>query len=582
MKLSKLLSNTHKEWPADTVSKSHGFLIKGGYIRQVTSGIYSYLPLAQMISLKIIKIIREEMNNIDCMEVLLPVVMSKELWEESGRYDSISDELLRFEDRTGHGMVLGMTHEEAVVHLARTEATTYTKYPFALFQIQTKFRDEARSRGGLIRTREFLMKDAYSFHTTQESLDEYYQKCYDAYFRIFRRVGLKNFIAVESDTGMMGGMGAHEFMLLCDIGEDSLAICPNCGYSANVEVAEGIIKKGDTAVAEVIEEVDTPEAQTIEQLQEVLNLPKERLIKACVFDVIGSNKPLIVFIRGDLEVNEAKLKKVIGADIKPRTAQEDDGICYGFIGPIGLELSKCDVIYDISLKDENNLVCGANKLNKHLVGVNIKDLAIKEFKDVYKANADMLCPVCKKAKFNISHGIEIGNIFKLGNKYTKAMHMTYTAANGREETPIMGCYGIGIGRLIASVLEEHNDDHGPIWPISVAPFCIHIIAIKYHDEKVNEYANKFYKELSLKYDVVLDDRDLSAGVQFADADLIGAPVRLIISAKSIANNEIEIVTRDRSLSKKVAIANVVSGVEAMVDDLMKKCEGENNWQNSTT
>ena len=296
MKLSKLLSNTHKEWPADTVSKSHGFLIKGGYIRQVTSGIYSYLPLAQMISLKIIKIIREEMNNIDCMEVLLPVVMPKELWEESGRYDSISDELLRFEDRTGHGMVLGMTHEEAVVHLARTEATTYTKYPFAVFQIQTKFRDEARSRGGLIRTREFLMKDAYSFHTTQESLDEYYQKCYDAYFRIFRRVGLKNFIAVESDTGMMGGMGAHEFMLLCDIGEDSLAICSNCGYSANVEVAKGIIEKNDTVAAEVIEEVDTPGVKTIEQLQEVLNLPKERLIKACVFDVIGSNKPLIVFI----------------------------------------------------------------------------------------------------------------------------------------------------------------------------------------------------------------------------------------------------------------------------------------------
>ena len=267
---------------------------------------------------------------------------------------------------------------------------------------------------------------------------------------------------------------------------------------------------------------------------------------------------------------------MIGADIKPRAAQENDCICYGFIGPIGLELSKCDVIYDISLKDENNLVCGANRLDKHLVGVNIRDLAIKEFKDVYKASADMLCPVCKEVHLDISHGIEIGNIFKLGDKYTKAMHVTYTAANGRDETPIMGCYGIGIGRLIASVLEEHNDDHGPIWPISIAPFCIHIVAIKYHDEKVNEYANKIYRELSLKYDVVLDDRDLSAGVQFADADLIGVPVRLIISAKSIANNEIEIVTRDRSVSKKVAIANVVSEVETIVNDLMKKYKGKNN------
>ena len=567
MKLSRLLSNTHKEWPADTVSKSHGFLVKGGYIRQVTSGIYSYLPLAQMISLKIIKIIREEMNNIDCTEVLLPVVMPRELWEESGRYDSISDELLRFEDRTGHGMVLGMTHEEAVVHLARTEATTYTKYPFAVFQIQTKFRDEVRSRGGLIRTREFLMKDAYSFHTTQESLDEYYQKCYDAYFRIFKRVGLKNFIAVESDTGMMGGMGAHEFMLLCDIGEDSLAICPNCGYSANVEVAKGIIEKNDTVAADLIEEVDTPGVKTIEQLQELLSLPKERLIKACVFDVAGSNKPLIVFIKGDLEVNEAKLKKVVNAEIKPRTAQENDGICYGFVGPMGLELNKFDVIYDISLKDGNNLVCGANKLNKHLVGVNIEDLNVKEFKDIYKANADMLCPICKEVHLNISHGIEIGNIFKLGDKYTKAMHMTYTAANGKEETPIMGCYGIGVGRLMASVLEEHNDDHGPIWPISIAPFCIHIVAIKYHDEKVNEYANKLNKELSLKYDVVLDDRDLSAGVQFADADLIGAPVRLIISAKSIANDEIEIVARDKSVCKKVTTANIISEIETIVDKL---------------
>lgn len=575
MKLSRLLSNTHKEWPADTVSKSHGFLVKGGYIRQVTSGIYSYLPLAQMISLKIIKIIREEMNNIDCMEVLLPVVMPKELWEESGRYNSISDELLRFEDRTGHGMVLGMTHEEAVVHLARTEATTYTKYPFAVFQIQTKFRDEVRSRGGLIRTREFLMKDAYSFHTTQESLDEYYQKCYDAYFRIFKRVGLKNFIAVESDTGMMGGMGAHEFMLLCDIGEDSLAICPNCGYSANVEVAKGIIEKNDTVAADLLEEVDTPGVKTIEQLQEILSLPKERLIKACVFDVAGSNKPLIVFIRGDLEVNEAKLKKVVNAEIKPRTAQENDDICYGFVGPMGLELNKFDVIYDISLKDGNNLVCGANKLNKHLVGVNVKDLNVKEFEDVYKANADMLCPVCKKVHLNISHGIEIGNIFKLDDKYTKAMHMTYTAANGKEETPIMGCYGIGVGRLIASVLEEHNDDYGPMWPISIAPFCIHIVAIKYHDEKVNDYANKLYKELSLKYDVVLDDRDLSAGVQFADADLIGAPVRLIISAKSIANNEIEIVTRDKSVCEKVTTANIISEIETIVDKLRKEYEKNN-------
>ncbi|MDR2817789.1 MAG: proline--tRNA ligase [Oscillospiraceae bacterium] len=551
MLMSRLLGNRYKEWPADAVSKSHGLLLRGGYIRQVATGIYSYLPLAQRVSNKIIKIIKEEMEKINFEEVLMPVVMPKELWEESGRYGSIDDELVRFKDRTDHDMLLAMTHEEAVVQLARTEATTYTKYPIAVYQVQTKFRDEPRPRGGLIRVREFLMKDAYSFHTTQEDLDECYEKCFSAYINVFERVGLKNFVVVESDSGMMGGSKAHEFMLLCQIGENSIAICPQCDYKANVEVAKGILRDGgksETPRTSEGQEVFTPSIKTIDALQNALKIPKDKFIKACAFDVQNHPKPVIIFIRGDFEVNETKLRTLLKGKCSPRTISDSDGLCWGFIGPVGLDSQKYDIYYDESLRGATDMVCGANKQDYHIKGVDIGALDVGEFVDVYKVTSEMFCPVCKNAKLEIKNGIEIGNIFELGEKYTKSMNMLYVDKDGREKHPVMGCYGIGITRLLAAIVEESNDENGPIWPVSVAPFEVSIVAV---GEKTYGLAKKLYDELSENFDVLLDDRDLSAGVKFADADLIGAPVRVVLGSRGIESGEFEVSTRDKKSVFKV-------------------------------
>ncbi|GHV30084.1 proline--tRNA ligase [Clostridia bacterium] len=461
-------------------------------------------------------------------------------------------------------MLLAMTHEEAAVQLTRTEATTYTKYPLAIYQVQTKFRDEPRPRGGLIRVREFLMKDAYSFHTTQEDLDEYYEKCFAAYVNIFKRVGLKNFVAVEADSGMMGGNKAHEFMLLCPIGENSIAICPQCGYKANVEVAKGILKhKEETKTLQTpeSEEIFTPGIKTIEDLQNALKMPKEKIIKACVFSVEGHPKPVIVFIRGDFEVNETKLRTFLKGDCSSQTASDLDGLCWGFIGPVGLDSERYDIYYDESLEGATDMVCGANKKDYHIKGVDIEALKIGRFYDLYKATSAMFCPACQKAELEIKNGIEIGNIFELGEKYTKTMNMLYVDKDGKEKHPIMGCYGIGIGRLLASIVEESNDENGPIWPASVAPFEVHIVAI---GEKTNDLAKTLYGELSKDFDVLLDDRDLSAGVKFADADLIGAPVRVVIGARGIESGEFEVSTRDKKSVLKVKYDEIKEQVEKLL------------------
>ncbi|MDR1354543.1 MAG: proline--tRNA ligase [Oscillospiraceae bacterium] len=565
MLMSRLLGSRYKEWPAIATSKSHGLLLRGGYIRQVAAGIYSLLPLAQKVSGKIIDIVKQEMNRIDFDEVLMPVIMPRELWDESGRYESVGDELVRFKDRAGHEMLLGMTHEEAVVHLVRGEATTYAKYPVAVYQVQTKVRDEPRARGGLIRVREFLMKDAYSFHTNQEDLDLWYQKCFDAYEKIFKRVGLKGFVAVESDTGMMGGSGAHEFMLLCEIGEDSIALCGGCGYKANVEVANGIFEPSTQEAPSKQEEIATPGIKTIEDLQVTFGMPAERVIKACVFDVVGREKPVIVFIRGDMEVNEVKLKSVLQSACFPRTAAESDSLCYGYIGPIGLSAGSYDLLFDESLQGCENMVCGANKVGYHLKGVNLSDLVIDKFWNLYKVASHLRCPVCKKTHLEVKNGIEIGNIFKLGDKYTRSMDMTYVGSDGEAKYPIMGCYGIGIGRLMASVIEEHHDDNGPIWPVSIAPFAVQIIAIDFRDPNVRRLALELYDSLRERVDVLLDDRDLSAGVQFCEADLVAAPVRVVISPKGIASGDFEVATRDKQTVCRVEFGAICSTVLQLLD-----------------
>ena len=555
MLLSKLLGERFKEKPADAFLDSHIFLLRGGYVRQVSNGIFSMLPPAKKVAQKIEAIIREEMDNIDGQEVLFPVVLPAELWQESGRFDTVGSELLRFKDRANRDMLLGMTHEEAAVHLARSEAKSYLKYPFMIYQIQTKFRDEPRARGGLIRVREFTMKDAYSFHTTQEDLEEYYNRALEAYHRIFARAGLKNVIAIQSDSGMMGGQKAHEFMYLSDGGEDTIVLCEHCGYQSNMDVAVSKINK-EIFEEQEIEEVYTPNLKDIAALSEFLSVKESHTMKAMVFFREDNQKPVIVFIRGDLQVNEVKLKKVVGVNVYPLTNYENVDLCFGFIGAYNLDAKGMEVFYDNSLSGGTNLVCGANKRDYHLKGISVgRDLQIKEFVDVAKVNENDTCFFCD-SPIRISKGIEVGNIFQLGTKYTKSMNMSYTDENGKIKTPIMGSYGIGVGRLLACIIEDNHDEYGPIWPKAVAPWQIHICMLNNAIDEIRKIGFDIYNELKESYDVILDDRNVAAGVQFADADLIGAPVRIIISKRNVANDEVEVVTRNKEVKKLVPLAQI--------------------------
>lgn len=563
MLMSKLLGERYKEKPGDASIASHIFLLRGGYIRQVSNGIYSMLLPAKKVAMKIEGIIREEMNRIDGQEVLFPVVLPGELWKESGRFDSVSSELVRFKDRSDHDMVIGMTHEEAAVHLARTEAKSYSKYPFMIYQIQTKFRDEPRSRGGLIRVREFTMKDAYSFHTSRADLEEYYQRAFNAYNRIYERAGIPEVISVGSDNGMMGGKISHEFMLLTDIGEDSIVICPHCGYKANLEVASAKITHEEQA-EEPIEEVYTPDIKDIDSLAKFFKVTPDRLMKAAVFSVENSRKPLVVFIRGDLQVNEAKLRNIIHANVFPLTDYENVDLPFGFIGAYGLDAQDMDVLYDISLQNENNLIGGANKTNYHLKGISIqRDIKPNVFVDVSKVNDGDLCIECGN-KLELKRGVEVGNIFQLDTKYTESMNMTYTDIDGKQKHPLMGCYGIGVGRLMACIMEANHDDYGPIWPKSVAPWQIHICMLNGDKEDVRQVGFDLYEKLNGKYDVLLDDRGAAPGIQFADADLLGIPVRIIVSHRNLENGELEIATRDKKLRKNIKLQDMENELTRLI------------------
>lgn len=562
MLMSKLLGERYKEKPGDASIASHIFLLRGGYIRQVSNGIYSMLLPAKKIAMKIEGIIREEMNRIDGQEVLFPVVLPGELWKESGRFDSVSSELVRFKDRSRHDMVIGMTHEEAAVHLARTEAKSYAKYPFMIYQIQTKFRDEPRSRGGLIRVREFTMKDAYSFHATRACLEEYYQRAFDAYNNIYERVGIPEVISVGSDNGMMGGKISHEFMLLTDIGEDSIVVCPHCSYKANLEVASARIIHEEHA-EEPIREIHTPDIKDIDSLAEFFDVTQGRLMKAAVFSVENSKRPLVVFIRGDLQVNEAKLRNIMHADVYPLTDYENVDLSFGFIGAYGLKAQGMDVLYDISLQNENNLIGGANKKDYHYSGISIqRDIKPDIFVDVSKVKEGDLCAECG-SRLSIKRGVEVGNIFQLDAKYTESMNMTYTDIDGKQKHPLMGCYGIGVGRLLACIIEAHHDDYGPIWPKSVAPWDIHICMLNGDKPNVRELGLDLYERLSKKYDVLLDDRGFQPGVQFADADLLGIPIRLIISSRNLEKGEAELATRDKKIKKSIKLEDIESEISAL-------------------
>ena len=569
MKLEKLVGDRFKEKPADCVVDSHALMTRGGYMKYVASGIFSsYMPLKR-ITRKIEQIIREEMDAIDGQEVMFPVVMPASIWEESGRYSSIGKEMARFDDRSGSPLVLGMTHEEAAVHLVREYGQTYAKYPFMIYQIQTKFRDEARPRAGLIRVREFTMKDAYSFHTSQADLEEYYVKCHKAYENIYARAGLPEVISVKSDSGMMGGSVSHEFMLLTPIGEDSIAICNECNYRANMEAAENISDIARDATSEEIKKVHTPGFETIEDVCNFLGSDAKNSCKAVVYQRNSDDKYIVLFIRGDLEANETKLTNHLGFEIHPAVITEESGLNAGYIGPVNLS-ADCIVLYDKSLENRNNLCCGANEAEYHLTGLDMsRDVEGAEFFDFAKITEGGICPVCGKKAITVSRGIEVGNIFQLGTKYTKSMGMTYVDCEGKSEYPIMGCYGIGVGRLAAAICEEHHDDYGPIWPMSVAPWQVHLCAVRADDAEVKAFADKLYDDLKNKgIEVIYDDRKVSAGVMFSDADLLGVPLRIIVSPRNMKQSIVEISSRDKSISKSVALDAVLPEIEALIKEMI--------------
>ncbi len=564
MKLEKLVGERFKERPADCVIDSHAIMVKGGYIKYMANGIYSsYLPLRRNVR-KIEQILREEMDKIDGQEVQFPVVMPASLWDESGRYDSIGDELLRFTDRNNAKMVLGMTHEEAAVHLVREYAQSYTKYPFMIYQIQTKFRDEARPRAGLIRVREFTMKDAYSFHTSQEDLEQYYEKCHAAYERIFERVGVPEVVSVKSDSGMMGGNISHEFMLLTPVGEDSIVLCDSCDYRANMEAAENISDIARDAESAALEKVYTPNVHTIEDVCNFFGDETKNSCKAVVYQQNVDDKYVVLFIRGDLEVNETKLVNFLGEQVHAAVITEECGLNAGYIGPVDLKVNgDAVVLYDKSLEGRNNLSCGANEAEHHYKGLDMeRDVPNAEYHDFAKIQEGGICPKCGKKTVKISRGIEVGNIFQLGTKYTKSMNMTYVDANGESKTPIMGCYGIGVGRLAASVCEAHHDEYGPIWPKAIAPWQVHLCAVRVDDEEVRAYADKLYEDLqNAGIEVIYDDRSVRAGVMFADADLLGIPLRIIVSPKNMKQGVVEVASRDKTLKTQIPLENVMEEIK---------------------
>ena len=574
MKLSKLLGERVKQNASGATVKSHNYMLRAGYMKQISTGIYTLLTPAKKSVLKIENIIREEMNAVDGQEVLFPVVMPREMWDESGRYESIGSEMVRFKDRFNHDMLLGMTHEEAAVFTSKNIIKSYEQLPYMIYQIQTKFRDEPRSRAGLIRVREFTMKDAYSFHETQEDLEEYYYRVHAAYERIFKRVGMNNFISVRGDSGMMGGKIAHEFMLLTPSGEDSLVLCDKCDYKANMEVAKGIITKSNREAKE-LKEVFTGDAKTIEDVCKLLNIKEDQTCKAVCYAIKGeSEKSLIVFIRGDLEVNEIKVKALLGADIVANDLSDQQDLIAGNIGPIGLNNKNFIMMFDESLQGENDLVCGANKKDYHISGLSIeRDIKDVKFVDVSKVKDGDVCPRCG-GKLYVSRGIEIGNIFQLGTKYTQSMKMNVHDKNGEDFNPIMGCYGIGVGRALASVLEEKSDDKGLVFPMTIAPWHVCLCPLKLEDENVSKTVEKIYQEmLNNKIEVLFDDRTgVSAGFKFAESELMGLPIRVVISPRSLENNQAEVTMRETKETKMVDLDNLVETLKQIIKEEIEKIE----------
>ncbi len=551
MKMSKLFVQTLREFPSDAEVMSHKLLVRAGYIRKLTSGVYNYLPLMWRVLTKIENIVREEMNTAGAQELLMPFVQPQELWEESGRWEVYGKELMRLKDRHDRGMCLGPTHEEVITSIARDGLKSYKQLPVNLYQIQSKFRDEIRPRFGLLRGREFIMKDAYSFDVDEAGLDKEYENMARAYKKIFGRCGLDTKM-VQSDTGAIGGSMSHEFMVIVetDSGESDVFYCNKCDYAANSDHAVSIlpdtITEGEFNKAEI---VDTPKTKSIGELCQFLKIPASIILKTLVY--IADKKPVMVLIRGDKEAEETKLKNALGvtelriasaAEIQELMQEKGFEAETGFIGPVGIQ--GIWTIADESIKKLKNFVVGCNQTDKHLVGANFgaEVKAFDKFHDIRLVEKGEICTQCG-AKLEVTRGIEVGNIFKLGTKYSKPMNAVFTDIDGKEKPYVMGCYGIGISRTAAAAVEKHHDENGIIWPTSIAPYQVVVIPANTQDSHQMDTANKIYEELiNENIEVILDDRDERTGVKFKDADLIGIPYRITVG-RDIINGLVEVKNR---------------------------------------
>lgn len=544
MRVSKMFAPTLREVPAEAEVVSHQLMLRAGFLRKSAGGMYNYLPLAWRVLKKIENIVREEMDASGAQELLMPIVQPAEIWQESGRWGVYGEEMFRLKDRHNREFCLGPTHEEMVTSLIRGDVRSYRQLPMNVYQIQNKFRDERRPRFGLMRGREFIMKDAYSFDRDEAGLDVSYKLMYDAYTRIFTRCGL-TFRPVEADSGAIGGSGSHEFMVIADSGEAEIVYCNECDYAANVEKAEMHVIEAPEEEAKAVEEVKTPDCKTIADVCAYLNLPVDKSVKAVAFN---SEKGLILcFVRGDHEVNEIKVINTVGVN-EVEMAEESlltaAGTVGGYMGPVGIDSEKTIVVVDSTVMKMHNICCGANKEGYHLLNVNPG----RDFTPTYIADIRLIqegdpCPHCG-GKVSKARGIEVGQVFKLFTKYSEAMHATFLDENGKEKPMVMGCYGVGVSRTMAAAIEQNNDKDGMIWPVAIAPYEVLVVPVNTKDEASTQKAEAIYEELKKAgVEAVIDDRNERPGVKFKDADLIGYPLRVVVGPKTLAEGKLEVKVR---------------------------------------
>jgi prolyl-tRNA synthetase len=564
-RLSRLLAPTLRDDPADAEVVSHKLMVRAGMIRQVARGIYDFLPLGLRAVRRVETIVREEMDRAGAQEILMPAVIPAELWQESGRWEKYGKALLRLKDRYDRDFCFGPTHEEVVTDLVRREIRSYRDLPKTLYQVQVKFRDEVRPRFGLMRGREFIMKDAYSFHVDVEDARREYQVMYDAYARIFERCGL-TFRAVEADTGDIGGDLSHEFQVLADSGEDAIVSCARCGYAANVEKAEVPPQAPPTGNGGVLERVATPGKRTVEEVSGFLGLPPERFVKTLVYRTAGGGA-VAVLVRGDHEVSETKVQTALGGEpialADEQMVEEITSAPVGFAGPVGLAVR---MLADASLRGARGMVTGANRGDEHLVGVDqARDFPDVTFADLRQARAGDRCPRCDGGEFAVHRGIEVGQVFYLGTKYSRAMGATFLGADGQERPIEMGCYGIGITRTVAAAIEQHHDDAGIVWPAPLAPYGAHVVPVNAGDATLRETAERMAADIEAAgVEVLLDDRDERPGVKFKDADLIGLPVRVTVGARALARGCVEVKARAAREATEVPVTDVAGRIATMV------------------